>query len=100
MHEYIVIRDAIKTLGASVVEEHLHPESFGSAYCIFEGSDGLRFRLVWDGKEGYGFLQSLKQNNTWQDAGPFVSGVSNPLSPKFVALLAVAETFVRGHAAI
>ena len=52
MNEYSAIRDAIQNLGASVTEEHLHPEAFGSAYCVFKGKWGPIFRLVWDGKEG------------------------------------------------
>jgi hypothetical protein len=99
MREYSVIRNAIQNLGASVIEEHLHPEVFGSAYCIFAGHDDTQFRLVWDGKEGYGLLQSLKSPGTWEDVGPHVSGVSNPNAPKFIELLSVAKALVHGNAA-
>jgi hypothetical protein len=100
MKEYSVIRDAIKNLGAVLVEEHLQPEIFGSAYCIFEGLNGARFRLVWDGKEGYGFLQSAKSTNQWEDVGPYVFDASNVQSSKLVALLSVAQSFVYGSTSV
>lgn len=96
MREYTVIKDAIKNLGATIIEEHLHPEVFGSAYCIFAGNNGTQFRLVWDGKEGYGLLQSAKTSDTWTDVGPHVSGVSNPNAPKFVEFLSVAKVLIHG----
>lgn len=95
MREYSVIRDEIKKLGASVTEEHLHPESFGSAYCVFGGEDQSQFRLVWDGKEGYGLLQSEKSAGLWKDIGPHVSGTSNQNS-KFIELLSVAKELIHG----
>jgi hypothetical protein len=100
MHEYAVIRDAIKGLGASLVEEHLHPESFGSAYAVFEGAGGVRFRFVWDGKEGYGLLQSPGRASTWHDVGPLVASTSNMQPRKFSELLSVAQTFIDGSAAL
>lgn len=96
MREYSAIRDAIQKLGASVTEEHLHPEVFGSAYCIFEGENHSHFRLVWDGKEGYGFLQSKKPAGLWEDIGPHVSGTSGDNS-KFVELLSIAKVLVHGN---
>jgi hypothetical protein len=97
MREYAVIRDAIKELGAPVTEEHLHPEVFGSAYCVFEGKNHSHFRLVWDGKEGYGFLQSAKSVGLWQEVGPHVSGTSGNNS-KLTELLSIAKGLLRGDA--
>lgn len=96
MHEYSTIRDAIKSLGATVAEEHLQPEFFGSAYCVFNANQNSQFRLVWDGKEGYGFLQSATSPEHWQDISPHVSGVSNPQAPKFVELLSIAKALING----
>lgn len=100
MREYSIIRDAIQNLGAAVIEEHLHPEVFGSAYCIFAGHNGTQFRLVWDGKEGYGFLQSAKSPDLWEDIGPYVAGVSNPKAPKFVELLSIAKVLAHGKVTV
>ncbi|TXI47536.1 hypothetical protein [Methylophilus sp.] len=97
MREYSTIRDAIKSLGATVAEEHLQPEFFGgSAYCVFNANQGSQFRLVWDGKEGYGFLQSATSPEQWQDIGPHLSGVANPQAPKFVELLSIAKALING----
>lgn len=96
MREYSAIRDAIQELGASVIEERLHPEAFSSAYCIFEGENRSHFRLVWDGKEGYGFLQSAKSAGLWQDVGPHVSGTSSSNS-KFSELLSIAKGLLHGN---
>lgn len=99
MPEYAVIRDAIKELGASVTEEHLHPEAFVSTYCIFEGANHSHFRLVWDGKEGYGFLQSAKSADFWEDIGPYVSGTSSQNS-KFAELLSIAKGLLHANVSV
>lgn len=90
MSAYTSIRDAIQELGAEVVEEHFHPEAFGSAYCIFERTSPVSFRLVWDGKEGYGFLQVEKSNGAWEEIGPHVSTGSST-NPKFIELIAIVK---------
>lgn len=96
MHEYTVLRSAVENLGAVCVEEHLHPEAFGSAHCLFKCGDG-EFRLVWDGKEGYGFLQIPSDRpGGWSDVGPYVSGVSNPKATKFALFLQTAKALVHG----
>lgn len=69
-------------------------------YCIFAGHNGTQFRLVWDGKEGYGFLQSSKALNLWEDIGTYVSGVSNPKAPKFVELLSIAKGLTHGNVTV
>lgn len=99
MPEYAVIRDAIKELGALVTEENLHPEAFGSAYCIFEGANHSHFRLVWDGKEDYGFLQLAKSAGLWEDIGPYVSGTSGQNS-KFAELLSIAKGLLHASASV
>lgn len=99
MREYAVIRDAIKELGAPVTEEHLHPEAFGSAYCVFEGENHSHFRLVWDGKDGYGFLQSAKSAGLWEDIGPYVSGTSSQNS-KLAELLSIAKGLLHGNVSV
>ena len=90
MREYMVISNAIKELGALVIEEYIHPEAFGSAYCVFEGENHSHFRFVWDGKEGYGFLQLEQSTGLWKDFGPQVSSVSDH-NVKLVELLTIAK---------
>jgi hypothetical protein len=34
-----------------------HPEVFGSYYCIYSRSD-LDIRYIWDGKDGWGYLEA------------------------------------------
>jgi hypothetical protein len=55
---YTSLRELLRGVGATLVEDQLNPEVFGSAYAVFVGRSGARFRLVWDGKESCGFLQS------------------------------------------
>lgn len=97
MREYAVVRDAIQKLGAVVTEEHLQPEVFGSAYCVFKGENHSYFRWVWDGKEGYGFLQTTKLPENWQDVGPRIHGISNLKSPKLLELLTIAKVLLNGE---
>lgn len=75
--EYSIIRDAIQNLGAAIVEEHFHPEDFGSAYCVFRFAGEELFRLVRDGKEGYSYLQKAKPSGNWEDVGPRISDVTD-----------------------
>jgi hypothetical protein len=92
MREYTVIRDEVSKLGATLVEEHLHPQSFGSAYCVFAGRTGKQFRFVWDGKEEYGFLEFPSGDGSWSHTKPFVNDVSNPKFGRFAELLAIAQS--------
>lgn len=71
MHAYSSLREVVRGAGGTLVEEHLDPEAFGSAYAVFAGR-GPRFRLVWDGKESYGLLQVESAPGQWKDQGPLV----------------------------
>jgi hypothetical protein len=71
MHEYSTLRELVKGTGAILIEEHLNPDVFGSAYAVFScGNDG-RFRLVWDGRDGCGFLQG-SADSQWKAVGPVI----------------------------
>lgn len=88
MGSYKALRELVADAGASLVEEHLHPESFGSAYCVFRGAAGGRFRLVWDGKETCGFLESSIGGDEWKLEGPIVReriGAKFSNLPEFLA---------------
>ena len=54
--------------GLKEVSEELHPESFGSVLSVFSGHR-KQMRIVWDGKDGWGFAQflELKDTKDWQD---------------------------------
>jgi len=100
MRDYIVLREEIMRLGASLIEEHLHPESFGSAYAVLQGIGGQRFRLIWDGKEGYGFLESSGPGDTWHDLPQRVYGTSSIQSRQVAELLSAAKVLINGSVAV
>ena len=82
MTEYEFLRNTIQNFGTMIFEEKLEPEIFGSAYCVFVALDGTKFRLVWDGKEEYAFLQFRNVNNLGEDFDLRVNSVSNLQSPQ------------------
>jgi hypothetical protein len=96
MTEYEYLRNAIQNFGALISEEKLQPEIFGSAYCAFVALNGTKFRLVWDGKEEYAFLQFINVNNSWEDFDPRVNSVSNLQSPKLIKFLNIAKSLAQG----
>ena len=71
MREYEAIRDVVLKAGGLLQEEHVTADHFGSAYAVF-GRDGSRFRVVWDGKEEYGLIQTETENSGWKDRHPIV----------------------------
>jgi hypothetical protein len=96
MRAYTSLRELVRGAGGTLVEEHLHPESFGSAYGVFAGHSGAKFRLVWDGKESCGYLQAQVAPEQWKDKGPVVR---ERIGAKFTNLsefLATAEHLVAG----
>lgn len=95
MHAYSSLREIVRDSGGVLVEEHLSPESFGSAYAIFSGQ-GARFRLVWDGKEGYGLLQVEAHAGDWIDQGPLVRERLGGNFSDMPAFLDTAERLVSG----
>ena len=72
MRAYRSLRELVCRAGATLLEEQEQADGFGSAYAVFLGSTGTSFRLIWDGKESYGFLQRQISSEEWKDAGPFV----------------------------
>jgi hypothetical protein len=62
MHPYILMKQIVEgALSESGVQwpevsEELRPDVFGSAFSVFDVG-GDRIRLVWDGKDGLGFVQ-------------------------------------------
>ncbi|MFM2112925.1 MAG: hypothetical protein RLZZ271_1585 [Pseudomonadota bacterium] len=96
MRPYAVLRSEVEKLGAVCLKEQIYPEFFGgSAHCLFEAND-CEFRLVWDGKEEYGFLEVPDASGGWVVAGPFVNDVSSPKGTKFVEFIETAKRLVSG----
>jgi hypothetical protein len=96
MHSYDSLREYVVGTGAALVEEHLHPESFGSAYCLFRGAAGGRFRLVWDGKEACGFLEANSGGGEWKLDGPIVRGGLGAKFSNLPEFLATAKELSSG----
>ena len=69
MTEYEEIKSGLaptfEKFGLIMEQEEFHPNAFGSAYSVFSGS-GLKYRVVWDGKDGCGYVQ-IFENNDWVD---------------------------------
>jgi len=97
MHEFFILKEAVQGLGIEATAEELHPDVFGSAYCVFGAGTNPSFRLVWDGKDGFGILQIQDSVGTWIDIGPFVPEGAGPHSPQFSELLFVAKSMVVPH---
>lgn len=58
-----VLIPVLEKAGLSPKEENIQPDVFGSAYFEFYGK-GLYYRIVWDGKDGCGYIQ-VQQNDGW-----------------------------------
>ena len=67
MSEYDQIKSVLAPIlensGIKQIEENLEPDFFGSAYSVFSGK-GLLYRILWDGKDVCGYIQS-SENNNW-----------------------------------
>ena len=99
MRDYATLRDAIQHLGATLIEEHLAPESFGSACAVFKGVSGHTFRFVWDGKEEYGFLQIGSGADSWSDLSPRVFS-ANMQSRNVAVFLRLAQSVIANGVAV
>ena len=77
MHEYTILKATIDevlsgtTLG--FLYEVVQPEVFGSAYAVY-GSDEPILRLVWDGKDGWGFVEKRVEAGWQSDNCLFLKG--------------------------
>jgi hypothetical protein len=98
MTEYETLRNALQNLGAVLVEEKLYPDSFDSGYGDFTAKDGSTFRLVWDGTQGCGYLQSMTADKLWKDLSPMVMDVSDDNEERMVKWLKLAKKLTKGAA--
>ncbi len=98
MTEYEILRNTLQNLGAVLTEEKLYPDSFDSAYGDFNAKDGSTFRLVWDGTQGCGYLQSMTADKLWKDLSPMVLDVSDDNEERMVKWLKLAKKLTKGAA--
>ena len=75
-HPYNFIKSITEKIllpkGYVVDFEQLNPDVFGSAFCIFKKENEKSFRLVWDGKDGWGFIQ-VPEKRGWKDLSIFLT---------------------------
>jgi hypothetical protein len=57
MHPYTFLKSIVEEFGFTPKEEEFCPDVFGSAWVIY-ATRSAQLRLVWDGKDGVGFLDS------------------------------------------
>ena len=66
MNEYEQIKNELAPIlassGLELIKEEMEQDAFGSAYSVYSGR-GLTYRILWDGKDGCGYIQSLMKNN-------------------------------------
>ena len=71
MHPYTMLKDMLAALGAHETSEDLHPDVFGSYFATYDNY-GHPIRLIWDGKDGWGFVQSY-QSGEWINTTDFMT---------------------------
>ena len=98
MKSYEILRDAVVQLGAVLTDEKLYPETSESGFCDFAAKDGSTFRLVWDGTQGCGYLQSMTTDKLWKDLSPMVMDVSDDNEERMVKWLKLAKKLTKGAA--
>ena len=96
MKSYQILRNAVVQLGAVLTDEKLYPETSESGFCDFAAKDGSTFRLVWDGTQGCGYLQSMTTDKLWKDLSPMVMDVSDDNEERMVKWLKLAKKLTKG----
>ena len=81
MHPYNIMKNIAEPIleksGFQQVSEEYRPDVFGSAYSDFEQGT-KKVRLIWDGKDGWGYAQAYVRNadnqpDDWQDIKCFLT---------------------------
>lgn len=65
-----MLKDILRELGFELISEELRPEFFGSCTAFYSKAD-CSIRLVWDGKEGCGFVQQ-HCNGRWLNVSDYL----------------------------
>ena len=80
MHPYILMKNIAEPIleksAYQQISEECRPDVFGSAYSVFQ-RDSKKIRLIWDGKDGWGYAQAyvrptVNQPGHWQDIDCFL----------------------------
>jgi hypothetical protein len=69
MHPLTILQKIIENLGASLVKYEFGSDGFGSGSAIYL-LNSKYVRVIWDGKDGWGFLQHKSSSGLWVDASP------------------------------
>lgn len=72
MHPYTMLKEILRDLGTELTSEDLHPDVFGS-YTATYSNGGHPFRLIWDGKDGWGFVQQHHADGGWTDVTDYLT---------------------------
>lgn len=72
MHPYTMLKDLLRETGAELTSEDLHHDVFGSFTATYT-NQGSPIRLIWDGKDGWGFVQQHVPGGGWVDASDFLT---------------------------
>ena len=71
MHPYTMLKKVLRELGAEPASEDLRPDVFGSYMATYANGDSP-IRLVWDGKDGWGFVQQHR-GGSWADVTDYLT---------------------------
>ena len=72
MHPLTMLQDIVESLGVEMLEYDFRSDLFGSGFVVYS-KHGQSVRIVWDGKDGWGFLQTLAPDGFWSDASPLLT---------------------------
>ena len=72
MHPCTMLKQILQDLGAEPTSEDLRPDVFGSYMANYDNA-GEAIRLIWDGKDGWGFVQQRRSDGDWVDASEFLT---------------------------
>jgi hypothetical protein len=68
----MMLKEFLGEMGAELISEDLRPDDFGSYIASYANRDSP-IRLVWDGKDGCGFVQQYRSGEGWVDATDFLT---------------------------
>jgi hypothetical protein len=63
MHPFLALQKIVGDAGGIFLEEDFSADDFGSYWPICQ-CGAKKVRLVWDGKDGWGFLQRFAEPNS------------------------------------
>ena len=67
-----MLKEVLREVGAELTSEDLRPDVFGS-YTATYANGICPIRLVWDGKDGWGFVQQYLSGEEWVDVTEFLT---------------------------